>query len=109
MKPLIVFSLLFLSACSTIVDKSKAVDTSSISVGSVQCGSTPSAKIELDRLGERLQASALMQITPIETVIVSFYASRSGDKDWTVMIDGKNGRSCMILWGQHWLTAGQES
>jgi hypothetical protein len=108
MKPLIIFSLLLLSACSTI-DKSKAVDTSSISVGSVQCGSTPSAKIELERLGERLQASALMQITPIETVIVSFYARRSGDKDWTVMIDGKNGRSCMILWGKHWLVAGQES
>jgi hypothetical protein len=56
-----------------------------------------------------LQASALMQITPIETVIVSFYASRSGDKDWTVMIDGKNGRSCLILWGQHWRNVGQES
>jgi len=108
MKPLIIFCSLFLFGCSTI-DKSRAVDTSSISVGSVQCGSTPSAKIELERLGERLQASALMQITPIETVIVSFYASRSGDKDWTVMIDGKNGRSCMILWGKHWSVAGQES
>ena len=108
MKWIAVIPLLFLFGCSTI-DKSATVDTSSISVGSVQCGSTPSAKVELERLGERLQASALMQITPIETVIVSFYASRSGDKDWTVTIDGKNGRSCMILWGKHWLIAGQES
>ena len=108
MKWIAVIPLLFLFGCSTI-DKSATVDTSSISVGSVQCGSTPSAKVELERLGERLQASALMQITPIETVIASFYASRSGDKDWTVTIDGKNGRSCMILWDKHWLNAGQES
>jgi hypothetical protein len=108
MKPLIVFCILVLSGCSTI-DKSATVDTSSIRVGSTQCGPTYSAKIELERLGEKLQASALMQITPLETVIVSFYSSRSGDKDWTVMIDGKNGRSCMILWGQHWRNAGQES
>ena len=108
MKPLVIFCSLFLFGCSTI-EKSGTVDTSSIRVGSLQCGPTHSAKIELDRLGERLQASALMQITPIETVIVSFYASRSGDKDWTVTIDGKNGRSCMILWGQHWRNAGQES
>ena len=108
MKPLIVFCILVLSGCSTI-EKSGAVDTSAIRVPSSQCGSTPSAKVQLERLGERLRASALMQITPIETVIVSFYSSRSGDKDWTVMIDGKNGRSCMILWGKHWLNAGQES
>jgi hypothetical protein len=108
MRPLVIFCVLVLSACSTI-EKSGMVDTSSIRVGSTQCGSTPSAKVELERLGEKLRASALMQITPVETVIVSFYSSRSGDKDWTVMIDGKNGRSCMILWGKHWLTAGQES
>ena len=108
MKPFIILCSLFLFGCSTI-DKSRAVDTSSISVGSVQCGSTPSAKIELERLGERLQASALMEITPLETVIVSFYASRSGDRDWTVLIDSRSGRSCMILWGKHWLAAGQES
>jgi hypothetical protein len=108
MKPLIIFCSLFLFGCSSL-EKPPVVNTSSISVGSVQCGSTPSAKVQLERLGERLRASALMQITPLETVIVSFYASRTGDKDWTVMIDGKNGRSCMILWGQHWMTAGQES
>jgi len=107
MKPFIIFCVLVLSACSTI-DKSATVDTSSIRVGSTQCGSTPSSKVELERLGEKLRASALMQITPLETVIVSFYASRTGDKDWTVMIDGRNGRSCMVLWGQHWLNAGQE-
>ena len=108
MRPLIIFCLLFLAACSTL-EKSEVINTSAIRVSAAQCGPTPSAKVELERLGERLRASALMQITPVETVIVSFYSSRSGDKDWTVMIDGKNGRSCMILWGKHWLTAGQES
>ncbi len=108
MKWIAVIPLLFLFGCSTI-DKSKAVDTSSISVGSLQCGPTYSAKIELERLGERLRASALMKVAPTETVIVSFYSSQSKDKDWTVMIDGKNGRSCMILWGKYWITAGQES
>ena len=108
MKPLIIFCLLFLAACSTL-EKSEVINTSAIRVSAAQCGPTPSAKVELERLGEKLQASALMQITPLETVIVSFYSSRLGDKDWTVMIDGKNGRSCMILWGKHWLNAGQES
>jgi hypothetical protein len=108
MKPLIILCSLFLFGCSSL-DKPPVVDTSAIRVPSSQCGSTPSAKVELDRLGEKLRASALMQITPIETVIVSFYASRSGNRDWTVMIDGRNGRSCMILWGKHWMAAGQES
>jgi len=108
MKWIAVIPLLFLFGCSTI-DKSGVVDTSAIRVPSSQCGSTPSAKVELDRLGEKLRASALMQVTPTETVIVSFYSEQSGDRDWTVMIDGRNGRSCMILWGKHWLAAGQES
>ena len=108
MKPIIIFCVLVLSACSTL-DKSEAINTSAIRVNSAQCGPTPSAKVELERLGEKLRASALMQVTPTETVIVSFYSDTSGDKDWTVMIDGRNGRSCMILWGQHWLNAGQES
>jgi hypothetical protein len=108
MKPLIIFCSLFLFGCSTI-DKSGTVDTSSIRVGSTQCGPTPSAKVELERLGERLRASALMQVTPTETVIVSFYSEQSGDRDWTVLIDSRNGISCMILWGKHWLNAGQES
>jgi hypothetical protein len=46
-----------------------------------------------------------MQVTPTETVIVSFYSEQSGDKDWTVMIDSRNGISCMILWGKYWLVA----
>ena len=107
MKPLIIFCLLFLAACSTL--KPEVINTSAIRVNAAQCGPTPSAKIELERLGERLRASALMQVTPTETVIVSFYSEQSGDRDWTVLIDSRNGRSCMILWGKHWLTAGQES
>ena len=108
MKPLIIFCVLVLSACSTL-EKPEVVNTSAIRVSSAQCGPTPSAKIELERLGERLRASALMQVTPTETVIVSFYSDTSGDKDWTVMIDSRTGISCMILWGKYWLRAGQES
>jgi hypothetical protein len=108
MRPFVIFCVLVLSACSTL-DKSETVDTSAIRVNSAQCGPTPAAKVELKRLGEKLRASALMQITPTETVIVSFYSEQSGDRDWTVLIDSRNGRSCMILWGKHWMTAGQES
>ena len=108
MRPLFIFCVLVLSACSTI-EKSEVINTSAIRVSSAQCGPTPSAKIELERLGEKLRASALMQITPTETVIVSFYSDQSGDRDWTVLIDSRSGRSCMILWGKHWMTAGQES
>jgi hypothetical protein len=107
MKPLVIFCLLFLAACSTL-EKPPVVDTSAIRVNAAQCGPTYSGKVELERLGEKLRASALMQVTPIETVIVSFYSSRQSG-DWTVMIDSINGISCMILWGQRWLTAGQES
>ena len=108
MRLLVIFCLLVLSACSTL-DKSEIINTSAIRVSAAQCGPTPSAKIELERLGEKLRASALMQVTPTETVIVSFYSDQSGDRDWTVLIDSRSGRSCMILWGKHWLTAGQES
>ena len=110
MKPLIIFCILFLSACSTL-EKPDVINTSAIRVNAAQCGPTLSAKVELERLGERLRASALMQVTPTETVIVSFYSDQFGDKDWTVMIDSRSGRSCMILWGKHWMAAssGQES
>ena len=108
MRPLVIFCVLVLSACSTL-DKSEVINTSAIRVSPAQCGPTLSAKVELERLGERLRASALMQVTPTETVIVSFYSEQSGDKDWTVMIDSRNGISCMILWGKYWLVAGQES
>jgi hypothetical protein len=107
-KSLIIFCTLFLAACSTL-EKPKVVDTSALPAGIFKCGPTFSGKIELERLGEKLRASALMQITPIETVIVSFWSSRSGDRDWTVLIEGKNGRSCMVLYGTRWLTVGQES
>jgi hypothetical protein len=105
MKCTLIF-LLFLFGCSSLV-KPKVVDTSSISVPPSRCGSTATARIELGQLGEKLQASALMQITPKEIVIVTFFSSSVGD--WTVMIDGRNGISCMILWGKHWTRAGQES
>jgi len=107
-KPLVVFCVLVLSGCSTL-EKPGVVNTSTIRVSNSQCGPTSSAKVELERLGETLKASALMKVTSTETVIVSFYSSQSKDRDWTVMIDGRNGISCMILWGKHWLTAGQES
>ena len=108
MKPVIIFCILFLAACSAL-EKPPVVNTSAIRVNAAQCGPTLSAKVELARLGERLRSSALMQVTPTETVIVSFYSETSGDKDWTVMIDSRNGISCMILWGKYWLVAGQES
>jgi hypothetical protein len=108
MRLLVIFCVLVLSACSTL-EKPKVINTSAIRVSSAQCGPTPSAKVELERLGERLRASALMQVSPTETVIVSFYSDQSGDRDWTVLIDNKSGISCMILWGKHWLNAGQES
>ena len=108
MKPIIIFCVLVLSACSTL-EKPPFVDTSAIRVNAAQCGPTYSGKVELERLGEKLRASALMQVTPTETVIVSFYSEQSGDRDWTVLIDSRSGRSCMVLWGKHWLTAGQES
>jgi hypothetical protein len=108
MRPFVIFCVLVLSACSTL-EKPEVINTSAIRVSSAQCGPTPAAKIELERLGERLRASALMQVTPTETVIVSFYSDQSGDRDWTVLIDSRNGRSCMVLWGKYWITAGQES
>jgi hypothetical protein len=106
MKCTFVFCLLFLFGCSSLV-KPGVVDTSSIRVPASQCGPTATSKIELEQLGEKLRASALMQITPQEIVIVTFFSNSSGD--WTVMIDGRNGISCMVLWGQHWIRAGQES
>jgi hypothetical protein len=104
MKCTLVF-LLFLFGCSDLVKPE--IITSSIRVPSSQCGSTAASRIELKQLGERLWASALLQITPQEIVIVTFFSSPSGD--WTVMIDGRNGISCMVLWGKHWSRTGQES
>jgi len=106
MKCTFVFCLLFLFGCSSL-EKPEVVDTSSIRVPSSQCGPTAAARIELKQLGEKLIASALMEVTPTETVIVTFFSSPAGD--WTVMIDGRTGISCMILWGKYWIRAGQES
>jgi len=72
MKCTFVFCLLFLFGCSTLV-KPEVVDTSSIRVPSSQCGPTAAARIELKQLGEKLIASALMEVTPTETVIVTFF------------------------------------
>jgi hypothetical protein len=107
MKPLIIFCSLFLFGCSSL-EKPPVVNTSAIRVGAGQCGPTLAAKIELERLGEKLRASALMQVTPTDTVIVSFYSSRQSG-DWTVTIDSRSGISCLILWGKHWTGQGQES
>jgi hypothetical protein len=107
MRPLIIFCLLVLSACSTS-EKPEVINTAAIRVSPAQCGPTSISKVELKQLGEKLRASALMQVTLDETVIVSFYSNRQSG-DWTVVIDSKNGISCMVLWGKHWLAAGQES
>ena len=104
MKCTLIF-LLFLFGCSDLIKPE--IVTSSIQVGGSQCGPTSYARKELSKLGEKLVASALMEVTPTETVIVTFFSSPSGD--WTVMIDGRTGISCMILWGKHWTRAGQES
>jgi len=103
----LVLSLLFLFGCAADITKPEVMDTSVIRINSNQCGPTPVLKREMSRLGESLTASALMRVAPTETVIVSFFSSRSGE--WTVIIDGMNGISCMVLWGKYWMAAGQES
>ena len=103
----LVLSLLFLFGCAADITKPEVTNTSVIRINSNQCGPTPVLKEEISRLGESLTASALMRVAPSETVIVSFFSSRSGE--WTVMIDGMNGISCMVLWGKYWMAAGQES
>jgi hypothetical protein len=98
---------LFLFGCAADITKPEVMDTSVIRVSSNQCGPTPILKKEISRLGESLTASALMRVAPTETVIVSFFSNQDGE--WTVMIDGMNGISCMVLWGKYWMAAGQES
>jgi hypothetical protein len=107
MKFSLVLSLLFLFGCSTISEKPEVTDTSSIRVSSSQCGPTLTSRVELEKLGESIVASALMRVTPIDTVIVTFFTSPDGD--WTIMIDSMNGVSCMVMWGKYWQMAGQES
>ena len=103
----LVLSLLFLFGCAADITKPEVTNTSVIRINSNQCGPTPVLKREISRLGESLTASALMKVAPTETVIVSFFSNQDGE--WTVMIDGMNGISCMVLWGEYWMAAGQES
>jgi len=103
----LVLSLLALFGCVTDIAKPEVTNTSVIRINSNQCGPTSALKREISRLGESLTASALMKVAPTETVIVSFFSNQDGK--WTVMIDGMNGISCMVLWGEYWMAAGQES
>ncbi len=99
----LILSLFLLFVCSGIPDKSVATNL----VNNSQCSPTADSRIALERLGETVVASALMRVTEEETVIVTFFSGRQGD--WTVMIDGKNGISCMVMWGKYWSMVGQES
>jgi len=103
----LVLSLLLLFGCAADITKPEVTDTSVIRIDSTQCGPTSVLKEAMSQLGESLTASALMKIAPTETVIVSFFSGRSGE--WTVMIDGMSGTSCMVLWGKYWTVVGQES
>jgi hypothetical protein len=103
----LVLSLLFLFGCVTDIAKPEVTNTSVIRASNAKCGPTSILKKEISRLGESLNASALMKIAPSETVIVSFFSSQDGE--WTVIIDGVNGISCMILWGKYWTASGQKS
>ena len=103
----LVLSLLFLFGCAADITKPEVTDTSVIRINSNQCGPTSVLKKEISRFGESLTASALMKVAPSETVIVNFFSSQDGG--WSVIIDGINGISCMVLWGEYWTAAGQES
>ena len=103
----LVLSLLFLFGCTADITKPEVTNTSVIRINSNQCGPTSILKREISRLGESLTASALMKVAPTETVIVNFFSSQDGG--WSVIIDGINGISCMVLWGEYWMVVGQES
>ena len=103
-----ILSLFLLFGCSGVPLKSVALNnTSTIRVNNSQCSSTADSRIALEKLGETVAASALMQMTESEAVIVTFFSGKNGD--WTVMIDGKNGISCMVMWGKYWSLVGQKS
>ncbi len=107
MKLSFVLSLLFLVGCSAVPEKPEVVDASVIRVSDSQCAPTISAQMQLERLGEKLLASALMKVSLTDTVIVTVFKSQTGD--WTIMINSQNGLSCMVMWGEYWQMAGQES
>lgn len=104
MKCILVF-LLFLFGCSTL--KPEVVNTATIKVSSDQCGLTTIIREGLRRHGERIVSTATMRVTPADTVIVTMFRSSNGD--WTIMLDSRNGISCMVLWGKHWQGMGQKS
>ena len=103
----LVFSLFFLLGCSTEMVKPEVTNTSVIRVTDSQCAPTVSAQMQLEQLGEKLLASALMKVSPTDTVIVTVFRGQTGD--WTIMINSPNGLSCMVMWGEYWQMAGQES
>jgi len=102
----LVLSLLFLVGCSGVPEKSIATNTSTIRVDSTQCGPTAITRLELEELGEKVVASALMRVTESETVIVTFFNGRDGN--WSIMVDSRNGISCMVMWGEYWFMLGQK-
>jgi len=102
----IVLSLLLLFGTSAVAEKPEVGNTSSIRMNPSQCGPTLSSRVGLEQLGEKVVASAMMKVTLTDTVIVTLFNSQSGD--WTIMIDGKNGVSCMVMWGKNWLTVSQK-
>jgi len=107
MKFSLVLSLLLLFGCSTVSEKPEVVNTSSIRISKSQCSPTSISKIKLKKLGETAIASALMRVSPTDTVIVTFFTSPEGS--WTVLIDSMTGISCMVMWGEYWQMAGRES
>jgi len=102
----IVLSLLLLFGTSAVAEKSEEGNASSIRMDPSQCSPTLVSRVGLEQLGEKVVASALMKVTSTDAVIVTVFNSQSGD--WTIMIDGENGISCMIMWGSNWLTVNQK-
>jgi hypothetical protein len=106
MKLSIIISLWLLLGCAanaTELEKSDVTDTTAIRISNTQCIPTLMVKLELAEMGEKLVASALMKVTPDDVVIVTFFSNDSGE--WSVMLDGKNGISCMVMWGDNWRMA----
>jgi len=97
---------LFIFVTPSIAEKPRVSDGSSIRVGHSQCGSTLTSREALKKLNEKAVASALMDITSGDTVIVTIFNNQSGD--WTIMVDGKNGISCMVMWGRNWFNIKDE-
>jgi len=103
MKLFIVLGLLFLLGYSSVeaqAEKSEVVNPSAILISNTQCGPTLMTRVELEGMGERLVASAIMKVASDDAVIIAIFSNDSGE--WSIMIDGENGISCMIMWGSRW-------